>query len=88
MFFMDDLLEIDNISNWCLSLKKNGSTCIDFLDALQVAFLELILLRQKPSKTLQEVIDTIVKNNDTPYYKDTELKFVSRILQHKFAIHY
>ena len=73
MFFMDDLLEI--ITNSCLNFHQNGSTSIDFLDAIQMAFLELIQLRQKPSKTLQEVLDTIVKNNDKPYYKDTELEF-------------
>ena len=70
---MDDLLKI--ITNLCLNFHQNGSTCIDFLDANQMAFLELIQLRQKPSKTLQEVLDTIVKNNDKPYYKDTELEF-------------
>ena len=73
MFFMDDLLKI--ITNLCLNFHQNGSTSIDFLDATQMAFLELIQLRQKPSKTLQEVLDTIVKNNDKPYYKDTELEF-------------
>ena len=72
MFFMDDLLKI--VSNLSLQFQKDGATCLDFLDSLQAAILDLIQLHQAPGSKLQELLDNIDHRDNKVYYKNTEVK--------------
>ena len=72
MFFMDDLLKI--VSNLSLQFLKDGATCLDFLDSLQAAILDLIQLHQAPGSKLQELLDNIDHRDNKVYYKNTEVK--------------
>lgn len=75
LFFMDDLLEI--ISDLSLHFQKDGTTCIDFLDTLETAVLNLLQLRQQPGAKLQGFLDSITVQNNKGLYKNTELKYYS-----------
>ena len=71
MFFMDDLLHI--VSDLSLKFQKEGATCLDFLDSLQTAVLELIQLRQTPGPKLEELFASVDFRDNKILYKNNEL---------------
>ena len=67
IFFMQDMLDV--ISRLSLDFQKADATCVDFLDSLERANLELVMLQQQPGESLQTFIDElqIDANNQCKY---------------------
>lgn len=73
MFFMQDLLEI--ISTLSRKMQTNAATCVDFMDALEAANLELVQLRQGPGPQLQSFLNDLTFNGQECSYRTTTLQY-------------
>ena len=71
MFFMQDLLEV--VGRLSLRFQDAKATCVDFLDALETANLELIALQQEPGVQLAAFYDAVQWEGDQAKYKDLPL---------------
>lgn len=74
MFFMQDLLEI--ISTLSRKMQTNAATCVDFMDALEAANLELVQLRQGPGAQLQSFLNDLTINGQECSYRTTTLQYM------------
>ncbi len=61
LFFIQDLLDV--VARLSLRFQENGLTCVDFLQALEAANLELIDLGQNPGQQFATFITTVERGN-------------------------
>ena len=71
IMFMQDVLKI--IATLSLTFQKTGSTCLDVLDALDTACLQLTELSMAPGPTYLEFLDDIQHDDDIHTYRGVEL---------------
>ena len=71
MFFMQDLFGV--VGRLSLRFQDAKTTCVDFLDALETANLELKALQQEPGVQLAAFYDAVEWEGDQAKYKDLPL---------------
>ena len=71
MFFFRDVLDI--LSRFSLRLQQKSVSCVDFLDSLETANLEVGTLRLQPGECLQQFYDALQVNDGNCTYKDVAL---------------